>query len=73
MRVFVNERPLDLPPMATVRDAVHLLDADLASRLGSSARVTDGRGIELDPSATLSAGAIIRVIRSARPAGNADA
>lgn len=72
MRVFVNESPLDLPVAATVRDAVLAYDATLAEALGHAVRATDGRGIELDPAASLSAGAIIRVIRTARAAGHAD-
>ena len=72
MRVFVNESPLDLPAAATVRDAVLAYDATLAEALGHAVHATDGRGIELDLAASLSAGAIIRVIRAARAAGHAD-
>jgi hypothetical protein len=72
MRVFVNEVPLDLPAAATVRDAVLAHDATLAEALGHTVRATDGRGIELDLAASLSAGSIIRVIRTARAAGHAD-
>ncbi len=72
MRVFVNERPLDVSPGATVRDAVRELDDGLATQLDHGAYATDGRGIRLEPDASLAAGAIIRVVRSARPAGNAD-
>ncbi|HET8634406.1 MAG TPA: hypothetical protein VFL88_09710, partial [Gemmatimonadales bacterium] len=64
---------LDLPPGATVRDAVEALDPDLAADLGGRAHATDGRGIVLAPAGTLSAGSIVRVLRSARQAGDADA
>jgi hypothetical protein len=37
------------------------------------ARVTDARGIDLPPGATLEAGSILRVIVSARRAGAEDA
>jgi hypothetical protein len=73
MRIFVNEKPLDLPPGSTVRDAVEALDPGLASGLGGRTQATDGRGIALAPADTLSAGAIIRVLRSSRQAGDADA
>jgi hypothetical protein len=73
MRIFINEKPFDLPPGATVRDAVEALDPDLASELGGRAQATDGRGIALAPADALSAGSIIRVLRSARQADDADA
>ncbi|HET7601376.1 MAG TPA: hypothetical protein VFK36_00060 [Gemmatimonadales bacterium] len=72
MRIFINEQPFDLPPGATVRDAVEAFDLELASDLSGRAQVTDGRGIALAPADTLSAGSIIRVLRSARQAGDAD-
>ncbi|HET8763000.1 MAG TPA: hypothetical protein VFM12_06255 [Gemmatimonadales bacterium] len=73
MRIFINEKPFDLPPGATVRDAVEALDPDLLPDLGNRAQATDGRGIALAPEDTLSAGSILRVLRSARQAGDADA
>lgn len=55
--------------------AVALHDAGLAEQLASGAAyVTDGRGIRLAPDAPLHAGAILRVIVSARrPPDEADA
>ena len=66
MRVFVNERPVDVPAGATVQAAVAAADPALADRLGQGAYATDGRGIQVDPAAVLDAGAILRVITSAR-------
>jgi hypothetical protein len=79
LRVFVNARALDLPAGADVRQAVRAYDAGLAGQLeAGAAYVTDGRGIELDPTAPLTGGAILRVAVRARRgtgagAGDADA
>jgi len=63
MRIFVNERPVDVPPDTTVGAAVAAFDAALGAALtGGGARVTDARGIEVVPSAVLHAGAILRVV-----------
>lgn len=72
MRIFINEKPFDLAPGATVRDAVEALDPALASELGGRAQATDGRGIALAPTDELAAGSIVRVMRSARQAGDVD-
>jgi adenosine deaminase len=66
--VFVNERYLAVAPGATVRQAVGLLDPALASGLGGGVAATDGRGLPLDPDAPVTAGSIIRAVRSARRA-----
>jgi hypothetical protein len=73
MRIFINEKPFDLPSGTTVRDAIEAFDAVLAAELGGRAQATDGRGIALAPADVLNAGSIVRVIRSARQAGDADA
>lgn len=63
MRVFVNERPVDVPPGATVAAAVSAFDATLGAALTTgSARATDARGIEVDPATLLHAGSILRVL-----------
>lgn len=63
IRVYVNERPVDVPGGATALAAVTAFDAGLGGALGAgSARVTDARGIELDPAAPLHAGSILRVM-----------
>ena len=67
MRVFVNGVPLEVDTGAGVRAAVRALDAELDRKLaGGSAYVTDARGIEVRPDATLAEGSILRVVVSAR-------
>lgn len=67
MRVFVNAVPLELDTGADVRAAVRALDAELERKLAAgSAYVTDARGIEVTPDATLAEGSILRVVVSAR-------
>jgi hypothetical protein len=67
IRVFVNAAALELPAGATVTEAVLAADPSLAGRIASGAAyVTDGRGIEVDPTAPLASGAILRVIVRAR-------
>jgi hypothetical protein len=75
MRVFVNAVPLEVGTGADVRAAVLALDPELERKLaGGSAYVTDARGIEVPPDATLSEGSILRVVVSARrAAGERDA
>jgi hypothetical protein len=69
MRVFVNAVPLEVGKGADVRAAVRALDADLEQKLaGGAAYVTDARGIEVPPDATLAEGSILRVVVSARRA-----
>jgi hypothetical protein len=73
MRVFVNAGAVDLPPGAVVADAVRAADSSLLDKIaGGAAYVTDGRGIEIDPSTLLESGAILRVVVRAR-ARDADA
>jgi hypothetical protein len=70
MRVFVNAVPLELDAGADVRAAVGALDAELERKLaGGYAYVTDARGIEVTPDATLAEGSILRVVVSARRTG----
>jgi hypothetical protein len=67
IRVFVNASPVDLPAGADVAQAVRAFDASLEPRIATGAAyVTDGRGIEIDPAARLSGGAILRVVVRAR-------
>ncbi|HEY7503373.1 MAG TPA: hypothetical protein VH700_04655 [Gemmatimonadales bacterium] len=69
MRVFVNAVPLEVGKGADVRAAVRALDAELERKLaGGAAVVTDARGIEVAPDATLAEGSILRVVVSARRA-----
>jgi hypothetical protein len=73
IRVFVNAGRVDLPAGANVVDAVRAADPSLVDKISSGAAyVTDGRGIEIDPSTLLESGAILRVVVRAR-ARSADA
>jgi hypothetical protein len=73
IRVFVNAGAVDLPTGAIVADAVRAADSSLLDKIaGGTAYVTDGRGIEIDPSTLLVSGAILRVVVRAR-ARDADA
>jgi hypothetical protein len=68
IRVFVNAGVMDLPAGAIVADAVRAADPSLLDKIAAGAAyVTDGRGIEIDPSTPLVSGAILRVVVRARP------
>lgn len=73
IRVFVNTGVVDLPADADVGQAVSAYDAELAASVASGAAyVTDGRGIEVDRSASLTSGDILRVVVRARRGVDAD-
>ena len=73
-RVFVDQSPVDLEPGSVARAAVAARAASLLPRLeDGTVYLTDGRGIRLDPTAPLSAGAILRVVKSARRQVETDA
>lgn len=71
MRVFVNDKAVDVPRGARVRDAVAAADGGLAKQLeGGNAYVTDSAGRPADAAdAVGEAGAVFRVVVSARGAG----
>lgn len=73
--VFVNDRPLRLPPGASALDAVVAFDAALGRQLAAgAAQLSDGRGIPFLPGAPVFPGAILRCAPSARrPRDEADA
>jgi hypothetical protein len=72
IRVFVNASAVDLPAGAEVGQALRAFDPALERDVASGvAFVTDGRGIEIDPSARLASGAILRVAVRARRGGGA--
>lgn len=67
MPVFVNDRAVRVPSGATAAEAVALADPDLAGKLAAGrAYLTDARGIRIEPALPLGAGAIVRVVVSAR-------
>lgn len=72
--IFLNGTPLRVVPGASLGEVLATHDPELlAALLGGSAHAVDGRGIALDPDRGLGAGSIVRVIRSARGDGAADA
>jgi hypothetical protein len=65
--VFVNDRLIEISPGATAAAVVEQADPELAQALRSGrAHLTDGRGIAFPPETVVTAGAILRVIVSAR-------
>jgi hypothetical protein len=65
--VFINGQCIRLPQGETVAQAVALHAPDLAEKIAAGAAyVTDGRGIRIEESQAVHAGAIFRVIVSAR-------
>ena len=67
MRVFVNDKAVDVPRGARVRDAVAQADDGLARLLDGAAYVTDAAGRPIDAGdAVREAGAVYRVVVSAR-------
>src|SRR6185436_7835987 len=71
LRVFVNERAVDVARGATVRDVVDAFDSGLAGLLATaSAYVTDGTGRTVDASDPVrEAGGVFRVVVTARDRG----
>jgi len=73
IRVFVNAVPVDLPVGSGVSAAILALDTALAEQVSAgTAYATDGRGIQVAADSPLSAGAILRVVVSARRSQNVD-
>jgi hypothetical protein len=63
VRVYVDERPVDVPRGAPVRDAIAAHDAAQGERLAAGVvQVTDSRGLPLAPDAPTHGGAIYRLI-----------
>jgi hypothetical protein len=74
LRVFVNERGLDLPAGATALDAVRARDAAEGARVAAGERqITDSRGLPIAADAAAYAGAIYRTIAARRAADAAGA
>ena len=63
VRVYVNERPVDVARAAPVRAAIAAFDPAQGERLAAGAvQVTDSRGLPLDPDTPAHGGAIYRLI-----------
>jgi hypothetical protein len=78
VRVYVNERAVEVPVGTPALTAVATLDSELGTAVRDGrAYLTDGRGIPLAAAVPLVAGAIVRVVRPARsgpkPSDHADA
>jgi hypothetical protein len=72
VRVYVNERAVEVPAGSPALAAVMSQDAELGGAVADGrAYLTDGRGIRLGTDAPLVAGAIIRVVRPARAGSRA--
>src|SRR5438309_10036441 len=70
MRVFINDKAVEVPRGARVRDAVAQADDGLARLLDSAAYVTDAAGRTIDAGdAVGEAGSVYRVVVSARREG----
>lgn len=65
--IFLNDAPLAAMAGHTLGQVLAVHDPELlALLLGGTARVTDARGLPVDPDRPVHAGAIFRVFRSAR-------
>ncbi len=74
LTAFVNERAVRVPRGAPLAAAVRARDPELLASLEhGSAYLTDGRGIRVGADDPVTAGAIIRVVVSARRAREPDA
>lgn len=63
VRVFVNERGVNVPAGGTAADAVGVFDSTLADALiQGDVRLTDSRGLPLDAAARVHGGMIVRTI-----------
>jgi adenosine deaminase len=70
MRVFINDKAVDVPRGARVRDAVAQADDGLARLLDTAAYVTDAAGRPIDAGDPIAeAGAVFRVVVSAKREG----
>jgi len=68
--IYINERAVTVKAGIPAGQAVAGIDPSWAEALAAGkGYLTDGRGIRLDPGAPLAAGAIVRVVISARAAG----
>ena len=74
MRIFINEKPIDVPDGTDALSALRGVDAEMARRVEAGAGyITDGRAIRLTGKEPLSAGDILRVVMTRRGGDMADA
>ncbi len=75
VRVFVNERGVSVMPGVTARDAVREFDAGEAAALSrGERRLTDSRGLPIEPESLVHGGAIYRLlpVRAILPHGDGE-
>lgn len=65
IRVFVNEKPVDVTTGASILDAVAAFDRATADSLSEGGYLTDGVGREIEPGSLVEPGLIIRVVAAA--------
>jgi hypothetical protein len=69
VRLFVDERLVEVPRGATVLEALRTLDARLADAVAAGGSVvTDSRGLPIDAGAPTHGGAIYRILPARRRA-----
>jgi hypothetical protein len=63
VRVFVNAAGVEVPAGSTALEAVRVWNEQAAGDVTADRRViTDSRGLPIDPSTTMSAGSILRLV-----------
>jgi hypothetical protein len=63
VRVFVNASGVEVPVGSTALEAVRVWNEQAAGDVTADRRViTDSRGLPIDPSTTMSAGSILRLV-----------
>ena len=72
VRIFIDERPVDVPFGTPIRSVLAARDTTVAAALDAgSAYLTDGVGRRISPDAPTRQGEIYRVVRSARGSSSA--
>ncbi len=67
VKIFVNERGVEITPGTPVSEVVRAFDAALGEALhAGAAYVTDGVGRRIDVAGVVNEGAILRVVKTAR-------
>ena len=71
VRVYVNERGVSVPRGSTALDAVRAFSSAQGDEVeAGAARLTDSRGLPIDPSCPVSGGLILRVLPVRARIGN---
>ena len=65
LRAFVNGVGVNVPPGATILEAVRATDSALADEVAGGRRaIADSRGLVVDPTTPVTGGAVLRVVSS---------